>query len=538
MAGTAQATDYTVGSPNDTTGAVDCTTSTNTDCTLRQAILDANANSGLDQILFKAGLTGTITFGSEPPNITGPTDITGPGADVLAVDGNGTHKIFQIDQTIPGDAVSISDLTLQNGGPGNGGAIQNFDAAVTVSNSLITSNSGVNGGGIFSSGPSLTVEGSTITDNHAAVGGSGGGIWAKEDLTLRESTVSGNTAGADGGGVYAGLSGYYLGIHHHYGPHAIVNSTIAGNTAGRDGGGVVFCGSNYAVDRLIIDSSTVTDNYAFNSLGVAGGGGVASQCGAGYVGAELQNTIVAGNGADSGDPDVNGDSPLLASFSLIGIDSGGITEGVSGSNVTGVDPLLAPIADNGGPTEKQALPVSSPAVDQGFTGATVDQRGLTRPFDVPIVTSPAGGDASDIGAFERQAGDPVVPVLTVSTAGGGAGTVTGMGIDCTGAGTDCAGAFNGGEQTLLTATPASGSLFGAWTGCDSPSGNQCTMTMSGDKSVTATFNAVPISAPPTNPASPGTTFDLKAAIKKCKKKFPKGPKRKKCIKRAKKRAGL
>jgi hypothetical protein len=42
-------------------------------------------------------------------------------------------------------------------------------------------------------------------------------------------------------------------------------------------------------------------------------------------------------------------------------------------------------------------------------------------------------------------------------------------------------------------------------------------------------------APTTTPA---TTFNLKAAIKKCKKKFPKGPKRKKCIKKAKRRAGL
>jgi hypothetical protein len=40
----------------------------------------------------------------------------------------------------------------------------------------------------------------------------------------------------------------------------------------------------------------------------------------------------------------------------------------------------------------------------------------------------------------------------------------------------------------------------------------------------------------TPPATPAPPFDLRAAIKKCKKKFPKGPKRKKCIKRAKKRA--
>ena len=40
-----------------------------------------------------------------------------------------------------------------------------------------------------------------------------------------------------------------------------------------------------------------------------------------------------------------------------------------------------------------------------------------------------------------------------------------------------------------------------------------------------------------NPAAGGSTpFDLAAAKKKCKRKFPPGPKRKKCIKKAKRKA--
>jgi hypothetical protein len=92
---------------------------------------------------------------------------------------------------------------------------------------------------------------------------------------------------------------------------------------------------------------------------------------------------------------------------------------------------------------------------------------------------------------------------------------------------------------VLTASAGAGSVFAGWTGCDAPSGNQCTMTMNGDKSVAATFNVAPAGgggAAPQPPPIPA--FNLKAAIKKCKKKFPKGPKRKKCIKRAKKRAAL
>jgi len=65
------------------------------------------------------------------------------------------------------------------------------------------------------------------------------------------------------------------------------------------------------------------------------------------------------------------------------------------------DPLLGPLADNGGPTLTHALLPGSPAIDKGKSfGATTDQRGQPRPFDFASVTNAAGGDGSDIGAFE------------------------------------------------------------------------------------------------------------------------------------------
>jgi hypothetical protein len=540
MAGTAQATDFTVNNAGDAEG----TCPTDTTCSLRQAINSANANSGSDNILFDSGLSGsTIILASEPPPITGPTNIVGIGADQLAVDGNGAHKIFDINQTTPGDAVSISDLTVQNGCCAGG--IRSPNANLTVSDAVITGNSAIGrGAGIYSSGPSLTVERSTVSGNIQTGGNAGGGIFAYYELTLTDSTISGNTAGVEGGGVYVGLSYSFGGTDHHSGPHLIENSTIVGNTAGGNGGGVNFCGSPFEADRLTIESSTISGNDAAGTAGAGGayGGGVANYCGAGYSGAILQNTIVAGNTAATADPDVNADSPVDASFSLIGVDSGGITEGVSGSNITGVDPVLAALADNGGPTETQALAESSPAIDQGSTALTTDQRGLLRPFDVPGIdpSVATGADSSDMGAFERQAGDPAVRFLTVSTGGTGSGTVTGTGVDCNGTAPDCSQAFTGGTVVDLTATPSPGSSFAGWTGCDSATGSQCTMTMSADKSVTAVFNAIPVSPGTTPPptTTPSPAFNLRAAISKCKKKFPKGPKRKKCIKRAKRRAGV
>jgi hypothetical protein len=77
--------------------------------------------------------------------------------------------------------------------------------------------------------------------------------------------------------------------------------------------------------------------------------------------------------------------------------------------------------------------------------------------------------------------------LTVTKTGTGSGTVTSTpaGINC---GSDCSEVYPQGTVVTLTAMPNEGSDLSGWTNCDSPSGNQCTMTMDADKSVTATFN--------------------------------------------------
>ncbi len=67
------------------------------------------------------------------------------------------------------------------------------------------------------------------------------------------------------------------------------------------------------------------------------------------------------------------------------------------------DPLLRPLGNYGGPTKTFALPKTSPAIDAGMAfGSSTDQRGLPRMVDYPGVPTPAGGDDSDIGAFELQ----------------------------------------------------------------------------------------------------------------------------------------
>jgi hypothetical protein len=57
-------------------------------------------------------------------------------------------------------------------------------------------------------------------------------------------------------------------------------------------------------------------------------------------------------------------------------------------------------------------------------------------------------------------------------------------IDC---GATCSAYVDSGAVVTLTATPATGSSYTSWSGCDSVSGATCTVTMNAAKSVTATF---------------------------------------------------
>ena len=119
-----------------------------------------------------------------------------------------------------------------------------------------------------------------------------------------------------------------------------------------------------------------------------------------FAGATVQNTILAqplGGGANCSG------TVTSAGFNLTDETGCGLTQP---TDQTETDPLLSPLglADNGGPTKTIALQEGSPAIDKGLSsaGETVDQRGLTRPVEIPGVPNAAGGDGTDIGAFEVQ----------------------------------------------------------------------------------------------------------------------------------------
>jgi hypothetical protein len=214
----------------------------------------------------------------------------------------------------------------------------------------------------------------TIANGNTAGPGSGFFSETGSTLVLSNCTVSGNVSGDSGGGI--GNNGAVM----------AVNCTFSGNQA-VDGGGLY----NYA-GTLNLFNSTVASNSASVFCG-----GVYDFPVSGSV-VTIHGSIVASNSAPS-DPDVKGVFTSQG-YNLIGATIGSTGFGATGDQLN-INPLLGPLADNGGPTKTIALRVGSPAVDTGKSfGLTTDQRGSPRLFDDSNIPNASGGDGTDIGAYE------------------------------------------------------------------------------------------------------------------------------------------
>src|SRR2546426_486246 len=115
--------------------------------------------------------------------------------------------------------------------------------------------------------------------------------------------------------------------------------------------------------------------------------------------------------------------------------------------------------------------------------ATIDAGGRATGLGAGTATI-AATDGSGVSASTTLTVTDRVTLSVVRT-GIGTGSVSGPGISC---GTDCSEPYDRGTSVTLTAAPASGSAFTGWSGCDTVSGTTCTVTMSGARVVTATFD--------------------------------------------------
>ena len=251
----------------------------------------------------------------------------------------------------------------------NGGAIGGVYADITLGRVSVTGNDANAGGGISSGYGQLTLTDATISGNAARTGG---GLYVDAgEAEVRGVTISGNGAQLEGGGIANWGTNLRL-----------INSTVSGNRAGvagagQSGGGMWASMASYS-PLTVVTNTTFSGNSA-----TAPGGGIATKNGGAHL--VLRNTIVSGstggNCAISPAPYVN--DANLSSDATCGFGTGRDSVSVG----------LAPLANNGGPTQTHLPSAISPAIDKGTPTSApgTDQRGTPRPQ----------GPAIDVGAVER-----------------------------------------------------------------------------------------------------------------------------------------
>ena len=383
---------------------------------LNDAVAQANANA--------VGSSNTISFNlpSGPQRIVlsrGTIDIrsrvsiVGPGASLLTVDGNqqAYSPVFTFSQNDRFVESSISGLTI-TGGTGHherldaissiGGGIYDLYQGLSISNCVLTGNSASSGGGGIGFGgsgsqASLTVSNCTITGNTAVNSGAGIFFDSSGSLTVQNSTISNNSGG---GGIGAGGTGTLTncavsgnsggGIN---GTNiSLSNCTVSGNTNGSGAGGARINGTS------TIRNCTFSDNTSSGGPNVSGGIFLDSSSSL-----SLGNTILNNSGGNI----AKRDNTATISDEGYNLSSDGANSFLTApSDKINTDPKLGPLRFNGGPTQTMALLAGSPAINAGNSSLSTDGRGFTRPVQFPGVPNAAGGNGSDIGAFEKAVDSP------------------------------------------------------------------------------------------------------------------------------------
>ncbi len=336
---------------------------------LRQAMLLANANSPSPvDILFDPNVFATqqtINLAGALPDIATSLSVIGPGAKLLTVrrDTGGDYRVFNA--PTGGFELAFSGLTISNGVGGFGGGALHTFSRLSIAQIAAVGNSetgGLGGGAVALIDADGTIKDSTFSDNGTA--GAGGGIYFEGSnswLRVINTTISGNNAAFGGGiGILAGI-GAATNLE-------MTSSTIANNSAGINGGVDVFAQNDPASASIVRLRNSIVANNTLPNFGTGtSNGGSASIISRGY------NLT---------------DDPTTAYLDQL-------TDWID------TDPLLLPLADNGGPTKTRALKPGSPALDSGdWSGSNSDQRGFARPYDQPGLTNIS--DGSDIGALEQD----------------------------------------------------------------------------------------------------------------------------------------
>lgn len=408
----------------------------NADVSLREAIYTANGNSGTNSITFDSRLAGHTIF-MDYGDFEVAKSLT---IDALLLDGGviidaqRQSRIF--DMNSASEDLTLAGLTLQGGlttgdnsttphftlNPSDGGGIRfNSRGTLTLLKTTLRANQTTGdramGGGIYTRDGNVSLIESLAYQNSTEGDRSpGGGIYTRSgDVTLLDSALYENSTRddrTDGGGIYSWSGDVTLlrsslyrnsteltrgeggGILAYLGNVQVLDSTLSENHASEGGGISTFSGD------ITISNSTLIGNRAS-----AGSSIIASSLPTTRnANIAIQNSIVAGNTQDlsnfGSDVFVDFNKTLDVDFSLIGHTRNSRINAITGiGNLLNIDPLLGPLAYNGGPTQTHALLPGSPALDAGdpsipFLPTENDQRG--------IGFSRVAFDRIDMGAYESH----------------------------------------------------------------------------------------------------------------------------------------
>ncbi len=313
---------------------------------------------------------GGIYGGSNSSTTIANSVIGAPGHPNIGDTSGGAISVDSGVLLVSNSVFADNEANGTSGSDGVGGAIRVVDDALPIRthrifHSVFTGNSGARGGGVFGSmnaGQALVIEGTTLSGNDATFGG--GGAFFYGPVSILNSTFSGNAA-AYGAAITADQSPSPAT------PTSVVltNSTLAGNQAPPGGAGI-----------STVSGSTVT----------------------------LRSSVLHDSG---GECDTSGGGTIETDgYNVVSDSSCGFT---GAGDLQSTDPLLGPLADNGGVgagvppaamIRTHALLAGSPAIDHApCAGLTVDERGFPRP-------SPSGG-LCDSGAYELTQPEPSVPTV-------------------------------------------------------------------------------------------------------------------------------
>jgi hypothetical protein len=250
---------------------------------------------------------------------------------------------------------------------------------------------------------------SSISSNGSQVGGgvsSERGYKGSAQLTVLETDLNGNFATLTSGGAIANLAGCSA---------SITNSTFRGNFVTQQSGGALFNIANMTVVNSTFSGNDAYYNGGAISEPSAGGNllvlnstfnGNTTEAGdanAIYISssssAQIGNTLIRGTNSSFGSASTGITS---LGFNLCGDDGSGFL--TNATDQINTDPLLGPLQDNGGPTFTHAPLPGSPAIDKGknFSSSDTDQRGFARTLEIAGLPNAIGGDGTDIGAVESK----------------------------------------------------------------------------------------------------------------------------------------